>query len=49
LGNLLEGNESADKMAETCKNKAQQADQNLKTNLKNTLDAVRLLETTTEP
>ncbi len=42
---LLEGNESADKMAETCKNKAQQADQNLKTNLKNTLDAVRMLET----
>ncbi|CAM3015348.1 type VI secretion system contractile sheath protein TssC [Chryseobacterium flavum] len=42
---LLEGNESADKMAETCKNKAQQADQNLKKNLKNTLDAVRLLET----
>ncbi|GEN68861.1 MULTISPECIES: DUF5458 family protein [Chryseobacterium] len=42
---LLEGNESADKMAETCKSKAQQADQNLKTNLKNTLDAVRLLET----
>ncbi|MGN7865876.1 DUF5458 family protein [Chryseobacterium sp.] len=42
---LLEGNESADKMADTCKNKAQQADQNLKTNLKNTLDAVRMLET----
>lgn len=42
---LLEGNESADKMADTCKNKAQAADQNLKTNLKNTLDAVRLLET----
>ncbi|REC76775.1 type VI secretion system contractile sheath protein TssC [Chryseobacterium elymi] len=42
---LLEGNESADKMAETCKTKAQAADQNLKTNLKNTLDAVRLLET----
>ncbi|HCN49817.1 MAG TPA: type VI secretion system contractile sheath protein TssC [Chryseobacterium sp.] len=42
---LLEGNESADKMADTCKNKAQQADQNLKKNLKNTLDAVRLLET----
>lgn len=42
---LLEGNESADKMADTCKTKAQQADQNLKTNLKNTLDAVRLLET----
>lgn len=42
---LLEGNESADKMADTCKTKAQAADQNLKTNLKNTLDAVRLLET----
>ncbi|UWX62623.1 DUF5458 family protein [Chryseobacterium oranimense] len=42
---LLEGNESADKMADTCKAKAQSADQNLKTNLKNTLDAVRLLET----
>ncbi len=42
---LLEGSESADKMAETCKNKAQQADQNLKKNLKNTLDAVRMLET----
>lgn len=42
---LLEGNESADKMAETCKNKAQQADQNLKKNLKSTLDAVRMLET----
>lgn len=42
---LLEGNESADKMADTCKTKAQTADQNLKTNLKNTLDAVRLLET----
>jgi hypothetical protein len=42
---LLEGSESADKMAETCKTKAQQADQNLKTNLKSTLDAVRMLET----
>lgn len=42
---LLEGSESADKMADTCKAKAQQADQNLKKNLKNTLDAVRLLET----
>lgn len=42
---LLEGNESADKMADTCKTKAQAADQNLKTNLKNTLDAVRMLET----
>lgn len=42
---LLEGNEPADKMADVCKTKAQAADQNLKTNLKNTLDAVRLLET----
>ncbi|AZA92749.1 type VI secretion system contractile sheath protein TssC [Chryseobacterium sp. G0162] len=42
---LLEGSESADKMADTCKTKAQQADQNLKKNLKSTLDAVRLLET----
>lgn len=42
---LLEDNESADKMAEICKNKAQQADHNLKSNLKNTLDAVRQLET----
>ena len=42
---LLEGSESADKMADTCKTKAQQADQNLKKNLKNTLDAVRMLET----
>ncbi|AZA53877.1 MULTISPECIES: DUF5458 family protein [Chryseobacterium] len=42
--NLLEGNESADKMADTCKTKALQADQSLKTNLKNTLDAVRQLE-----
>ncbi|KXH79107.1 DUF5458 family protein [Chryseobacterium kwangjuense] len=42
---LLEGNESADKMADTCKTKAQAADQNLKTNLKNALDAVRMLET----
>ncbi|MCS4302508.1 MULTISPECIES: DUF5458 family protein [unclassified Chryseobacterium] len=42
---LLEGSESADKMADTCKTKAQLADQNLKKNLKSTLDAVRLLET----
>ncbi|MFC3758670.1 DUF5458 family protein [Chryseobacterium tructae] len=42
---LLEGSESADKMADTCKTKAQQADQNLKKNLKSTLDAVRMLET----
>ncbi|MCS3868745.1 hypothetical protein J3D55_001661 [Chryseobacterium ginsenosidimutans] len=43
--NLLEGNESADKMADVCKTKAQSADQNLKSNLKNTLDAVRQMET----
>ncbi|SEW47402.1 hypothetical protein SAMN05421841_3514 [Chryseobacterium wanjuense] len=43
--NLLEGNESADKMADTCKTKAQQAEENLKKNLKNTLDAVRQMET----
>lgn len=43
--NLLEGNDSADKMADTCKSKAQQADQSLKSNLKNTLDASRQLET----
>lgn len=42
---LLEGNESADKMADICKNKAQQAENSLKTNLKNTLDTVRQLET----
>ena len=42
---LLEGNESADKMADVCKNKAQQAENSLKTNLKNTLDTVRQLET----
>ncbi|AZA73479.1 DUF5458 family protein [Chryseobacterium indoltheticum] len=42
---LLSSNESAEKMAETCKNKAQNADQNLKLNLKNSLDAVRQLET----
>lgn len=43
--NLLEGNESADKMADVCKTKAQQADKSLKSNLKNTLDSVRQLET----
>ncbi|MCD1118236.1 DUF5458 family protein [Chryseobacterium turcicum] len=42
---LLNSNDSAEKMADTCKNKAQQADQNLKVNLKNSLDAVRQLET----
>ncbi|WP_435522534.1 type VI secretion system contractile sheath protein TssC [Chryseobacterium indoltheticum] len=42
---LLNSNDSAEKMADTCKNKAQAADQNLKVNLKNSLDAVRQLET----
>ncbi|REC43186.1 MULTISPECIES: DUF5458 family protein [Chryseobacterium] len=42
---LLNSNDSAEKMADTCKNKAQNADQNLKVNLKNSLDAVRQLET----
>ncbi|MBQ0152404.1 MAG: DUF5458 family protein [Chryseobacterium sp.] len=42
---LLSSNESAEKMAETCKSKAQSADKNLKVNLKNSLDAVRQLET----
>lgn len=42
---LLNNNDSAEKMADTCKNKAQQADQNLKVNLKNSLDAIRQLET----
>ncbi|WP_210151058.1 DUF5458 family protein [Chryseobacterium scophthalmum] len=42
---LLNSNDSAEKMADICKNKAQAADQNLKLNLKNSLDAVRQLET----
>ena len=42
---LLSSNESAEKMADTCKSKAQQAESNLKVNLKNSLDAVRQLET----
>lgn len=42
---LLSSNESAEKMAETCKSKAHQAEANLKINLKNSLDAVRQLET----
>ncbi|KQT17701.1 hypothetical protein ASG31_09595 [Chryseobacterium sp. Leaf404] len=42
---LLEGSENAEKMAETCKNKAQSAENNLKINLKNALDSVRQLET----
>lgn len=43
--NLLEGNESADKMADTCKAKASSAEENLKKNLKGALDTVRELET----
>lgn len=43
--NLLEGNESADKMADTCKTKASNAEENLKKNLKGALDTVRELET----
>ncbi|WP_312076472.1 DUF5458 family protein [Chryseobacterium sp.] len=42
---LLEGNESAEKMADTCKTKAQSAESNLKSNLKNALESVRQLET----
>ncbi|SNV34793.1 Protein of uncharacterised function (DUF877) [Chryseobacterium taklimakanense] len=42
---LLENHATADQMAETCKNKALSAEQNLKKNLKNTLDTTRELET----
>lgn len=42
---LLEQHGSAEEMAESCKNKALSAEQNLKSNLKNSLDAVRELET----
>ncbi|MDV4069810.1 type VI secretion system contractile sheath protein TssC [Elizabethkingia anophelis] len=42
---LLEGESSAEKMAESAKNKANAAENNLKYNLKNTLDSVRDLET----
>ena len=42
---LLEDHAAADQMAETCKNKALSAEQNLKKNLKNTLDTTRELET----
>ncbi|MCU7613173.1 DUF5458 family protein [Chryseobacterium sp. GMJ5] len=42
---LLSTNESAEQMAETCKDKAHKAEESLKSNLKNTLDAVRQLET----
>ncbi|OJV54681.1 MAG: type VI secretion system contractile sheath protein TssC [Bacteroidetes bacterium 43-16] len=42
---LLETDQSSDDMVETCKNKAQAAANNLKKNLKNTLDKTRELET----
>ena len=42
---LLETHQSSDDMVETCKNKAQAAANNLKKNLKNTLDKTRELET----
>ncbi|MBD8082141.1 DUF5458 family protein [Chryseobacterium caseinilyticum] len=42
---LLEGGDNAEKLADTCKNKALSAENNLKSNLKNTLDSVRQLET----
>lgn len=41
---LLENNTSAEDMAETCKEKAISAEKNLKTNLKNSLGAIRELE-----
>ena len=43
--NLLEGNSSAEQMADAAKNKATSAENNLKHNLKNTLDTVRDMET----
>ncbi len=42
---LLENNKSIDQMADSSKTKAQSAESNLKSNLKNTLDSVRELET----
>jgi len=42
---LLENNSSAEEMAETCKAKAMSAERNLKSNLKNTLQEIRELET----
>lgn len=42
---LLENHSTADEMADSCKNKALSAEQNLKKNLKNTLDTTRELET----
>ena len=42
---LLESGDSAENMAESCKDKALSAEKNLKSNLKNTLDSVREMET----
>src|SRR5690606_4044235 len=42
---LLENHNSAEEMAEPCRTKSVSAEKNLKSNLKNTLDAVRNLET----
>ncbi|MCJ8498282.1 DUF5458 family protein [Chryseobacterium salipaludis] len=42
---LLENHSTAEEMANTCRTKATSAEQNLKKNLKNTLDTVRELET----
>lgn len=42
---LLDSGDSAENMAEACKNKALSAEKNLKSNLKNTLDSVREMET----
>ncbi len=42
---LLENHNAVDQMADSCKNKALAAEQNLKKNLKNTLDTTRELET----
>lgn len=42
---LLENHNAVDQMADSCKNKALSAEQNLKKNLKNTLDTTRELET----
>lgn len=41
---LLEGGDSADQMADSCKDKALSAEKNLKSNLKNALDSVREME-----
>lgn len=42
---LLESGDTAENMAEACKDKALSAEKNLKSNLKNTLDSVREMET----